>query len=160
MSKEEFKILFEKYFDLVRKHIYYRCGDSELATDTAQETFMRIWDKQIIPEGKTELALLYKIATNMLISRKRRDQTAMNYRQSIKLQTESNDPSHQLEYKEVKVKYEKALLALTEKQRTVFLMSRVEDLKYQDIADLLEISVKAVEKRMSQALAILRKALL
>ena len=160
MKKEEFKILFDNYFDKVRRHIYYRCGDSELATDIGQETFMRIWDKKLIPEKGKELALLYKIAINLLISRKRRDQTAMTYRQSLVLKNESETPSDQLEYKEVKEKYEQALIKLTEKQRTVFLMSRVEDLSYREIADQLELSVKAVEKRMSQALACLRKALL
>lgn len=160
MTKETFKILFDKYFDLVRRHIYYRCGDTELATDIAQETLMRIWDKKLIPEKGKELALLYKIAINLLISRKRRDQTAMTYRQSLVIRNDSETPTEQLEYKEVKQKYEQALIKLTEKQREVFLMSRVEDLSYKEIADQLGISVKAVEKRMSQTLVCLRKALL
>ena len=160
MTKETFKILFDKYFDQVRRHIYYRCGDSELATDIGQETFMRIWDKKLIPETGKEIALLYKIAINLLISRKRRDQTAITYRQSLVLRNDSETPSEQLEYKEVKQKYEQALIKLTEKQREVFLMSRVEDLSYKEIADQLGISVKAVEKRMSQTLVCLRKALL
>jgi RNA polymerase sigma-70 factor (ECF subfamily) len=48
---------------------------------------------------------------------------------------------------------------MKEKQRVVFLMSRYDGLKYKEIADHLDISVKAVEKRMNQALDHLKKHL-
>ncbi len=160
MDKQTFKILFDKYFDQVRRHIYYKCGDTELSTDIAQETFMRIWDKQIEPEQGLEMALLYRISTNLFISKTRRDQTAMNYLQALKLKNEETNPLNQLEYEETKQKYERALIRLSEKQRTVFLMSRTEGLSYAEISKQLSIGVKAVEKRMSQALAALRQELL
>ena len=47
----------------------------------------------------------------------------------------------------------------SEKQRSVFLMSRMEDMTYKEIAERLDLSVKAVEKRMSIALAELKKRL-
>ena len=50
-------------------------------------------------------------------------------------------------------------MRLPENQRIVFLMSRTEELTYQEIATRLSISVKAVEKRMSGALSRLRKEL-
>jgi RNA polymerase sigma-70 factor (ECF subfamily) len=64
-----------------------------------------------------------------------------------------------LEYKELARKYSEALTKMNENQRITFLMSRSEELKYQEIAERLNISVKAVEKRMSQALDYLRKEL-
>jgi RNA polymerase sigma-70 factor (ECF subfamily) len=125
-----------------------------------QETFLKIWEKQLSPHKGKELALLYKIASNIFISRIRREQTAMNYRKSIVLKNHSDTPLQSLEYKELKTKYDKALQKLGEKQRIVFLLSRVEELSYLEMSQRLQISVKAVEKRMSQALASLRKALL
>jgi RNA polymerase sigma-70 factor (ECF subfamily) len=65
----------------------------------------------------------------------------------------------EFDYKQLKVRYENALQKLPEKQRTVFMMSRMEELKYTEIAQLLDISIKTVEKRMSNALFYLRKAL-
>ena len=49
------------------------------------------------------------------------------------------------------------IAALPESQRTVFLMSRIDKMTYAQIADTLEISVKAVEKRMHKALKSLKK---
>ena len=63
-------------------------------------------------------------------------------------------------FEQLKGDYDKALKKLPEKQRTVFLLSRVENLKYSEIADMLDISVKAVEKRMNLALNHLRTFLI
>lgn len=148
------------HFESVRRFIYYRCGDTELATDVGQETFLKIWEKQLSPDSGKEIALLFKIASNILISRIRKDKSALNYRKSMVVRNEDDTPADQLEYDELKKKYEHALQALSDKQRTVFLLSRVEELSYLEMSQQLGISVKAVEKRMSLALASLRKALL
>lgn len=160
MTQEQFRILFDAYFEDVRRFIYYRSGDTEMATEVGQETFLRIWDKQLTPQKGKEIALLFKIASNIFISRIRKEHSAQNYRKSMVMKNETESPSDQLEYEELKQQYDSALQSLTDKQRTVFLMSRIDELSYQEIAQRLEISVKAVEKRMSQALASLRKALL
>ena len=59
-------------------------------------------------------------------------------------------------YPKLKENYKNALDGIPENQRTVFLMSRVEGLKYSEIAEMVGISVKAVEKRMRNALKYLR----
>ena len=68
-------------------------------------------------------------------------------------------PEEEMEFNELKLKYEKALSSLPENQRIVFLMSRKDGMKYSEIAEYLQISVKAVEKRMSKTLAYMRKSL-
>lgn len=160
MTQNEFRILFDTHFESVRRFIYYRCGDTELATDVGQETFLKIWEKQLSPDSGKEIALLFKISSNILISRIRKDKSALNYRKSMVVKNEDITPADQLEYEELKEKYENALQTLSDKQRTVFLLSRVEELSYLEMSQQLGISVKAVEKRMSLALASLRKALL
>ena len=69
-------------------------------------------------------------------------------------------PEDQMAYNELHAKYEKALADMSEKQRVVFLMSRSEGLKYNEIAERLQLSVKAAEKRMSKALAYFKEKLL
>ncbi len=159
MTKEEFKVLFDTYFDSVRNYLFFRGTEKETATDLAQDVFMRVWEKQLKVDSKGVLSLLYKIASDMLISRYRRETLELNYRKSLKFDEHDASPVEQLQYKELQVKYTTALAQLDEKHRTVFLMARMEGLKYHEIAERLNLSVKAVEKRMSQTLAYLKKAL-
>lgn len=152
MTKENFKIIFDRHFDTIRNYIYYRCGDEELATDIAQESFMTLWEKQLAEDSSNIIGLLYKIASNLFVSNYRRQQVDIKFKNTLNTQENEYTPEDDLEYRELKEKYEKALSGLPEKQRIVFLMSRNDELKYGEIAERLNISVKAVEKRMSKAL--------
>lgn len=159
MTQKEFKILFDQYFDPVRSYVYYRCGDTELASDVAQEVFMRVWEKQLYPDIKKEKALLFKIAGDIFISQYRRKVLELNYMQSLTLDESVSSSFDDLEFKELSRTYQDALQVMPEVSRVAFLMSRVEKLKYSEIAERLNISVKAVEKRMTNALTHLREKL-
>jgi RNA polymerase sigma-70 factor (ECF subfamily) len=152
LKKEEFRILFETYFEDVRRYILYRSGNDELATDIAQDTFMRIWEKQMIIDPKTVKGLLFKIAGDLFVSQYRREQVAFNFFKTFQPSDKNLTPEDQINFQELKNAYDAALKSMQEKQRTVFLMNRVEELKYKEIAEQLDLSVKAIEKRMSQAL--------
>jgi len=163
LTKEEFKICFDHWFDEVRNYITYRCGDPELATDVAQEAFLKIWEKKIEFQESRTKGLLYKIANELWISQYRKSVSAKKYQFSFALKAKvlegANETEDQLYYQELKAKYERALAAMPEKRRVVFLMSRMDDLTYQEIAERLQVSAKAVEKRMNLALKDLRKIL-
>ena len=146
MTREEFKNIFDSHFEGVRNYIYYRSGDKDLATDVAQET-------------SNIKALLYKIAGDILITNLRKHKVVKNYKARIISEELSESPADILHYKELVKNYENALESLPEKQRTVFLLSRMDGLKYYEIADNVGISIKAVEKRMKNALEYLRKAI-
>ncbi len=156
MTKESFKALFEKHFDTIRNYIYYKCGDEELATDIAQEAFLKVWEKQLVTDTKKAIGLLYKISSDIFISKYRRQQVELKFQKTINANQADYTPEDELLFEELKVKYEKALANLSEKQRTVFLMSRNDELKYSEIAERMNISIKAVEKRMSKAIAQLK----
>lgn len=159
MLEDYFKKLFDNYFERVRNYLFYRCGDTELATDIAQDTFMKIWEKDLHPEPKKEKALLFKIAGDLFISNYRKQQVALKFAQLPQNENQTDTPDDNLSYKELSEKYEKTLSEMNENQRIVFLMSRNDGLKYKEIAEHLSISQKAVEKRMSKALEQLNKAL-
>ena len=159
MTQEDFKYCFDKYFDPIRNYIYYRSGDSDLSTDIAQEVFLKLWEKQIEFEENRTKGLLYKIASDHFISSIRRNKVADKYIQSLQFNFKEQSPEETLQYNELKSNYETTLANLPEKQRSVFLMSRMEDMTYKEIAERLDLSVKAVEKRMSIALAELKKRL-
>jgi len=159
LTKEEFKLLFDNYFDSVRSYLVYRGAEKEQASDLAQDVFLKIWEKQMNIDIQTALRLLYKMARDMFISQYRRETLEMNYMASLDFDSSDFSPEDHLRYKELFSNYTVALAALSEKHRTVFLMSRMEGLKYHEIADRLQLSVKAVEKRMSIALAYIKQAL-
>jgi RNA polymerase sigma factor (sigma-70 family) len=157
VTKEQFKTLFDRHFDDIRRYLYYRSGDEALSTDLAQDTFMRIWEKEMILMPGSDAGLLYKIAGDLFVSHTRREKLRKEAPDRIRFEPSSRTPEEELQFKELREKYEKALIKLPENQRVVFLMSRMEELTYQEIAARLSLSVKAVEKRMTGALSRLRK---
>lgn len=161
LSKIEFRQLFDSYFDMIRQFIFYRCGDTDVASDMAQDVFLKIWEKREKLDDRNLKSLLYKMANDLVISNYRKDMSRLNFEQEMTYQKEDSlSPEGELEFEELACSYSKALENMPETQRVVFLMSRNDELKYHEIADCLSISVKAVEKRMSAALQFLRTELL
>jgi RNA polymerase sigma factor (sigma-70 family) len=159
LTHEEFKSCFNELFDAVRNYTFYRCNDGDLATDIAQEAFMKIWEKDFTYHPQKTKSLVYKIANELWISQYRKSKSVINYQLTLSPDDLNTENEHNLEYKELKDKYEATLSILPLSQREVFLMSRMEELTYKEIAERLDIGIKAVEKRMSLALKELRKAL-
>jgi RNA polymerase sigma-70 factor (ECF subfamily) len=120
---------------------------------------MKIWEKNLEYNENQIKGLLYKISKELWISQYRKLDSARKFELNLTYEDERITPEDLLEYDELRVKYEEVLSILPENQREVFLMSRMEDLTYKEIADRLDIGVKAIEKRMSLALRTLRKEL-
>ncbi|MEA3460924.1 MAG: sigma-70 family RNA polymerase sigma factor [Bacteroidota bacterium] len=159
MTKEQFQNLFDLYFDDIRRYLYYRSGDATVSTDLAQDTFMRVWEKQMDLLPGRDTGLLYKIAGDLFVSHTRRERLRKEAPKEIRFEQREPTPEEDLNYRELEKKYEEVLMKLPENQRIAFLMSRTEELTYGEIAARLSISVKAVEKRVSGALSRLRKEL-
>jgi RNA polymerase sigma-70 factor (ECF subfamily) len=160
ISKAEFKQLFDTHFDAIRAFIFYRCGNTDMASDMVQDVFMKVWEKREQLSNDNLKSLLYKMAHDLVICNYRKDLSRMNFEQSMMLQgDEAATPEDELLFEELASSYAQALEKMPETQRTVFLMSRNDELKYHEIAGCLAISVKAVEKRMSAALQFLKTEL-
>lgn len=156
MTQQEFKGLFDLHFEKVRKYVFYRSGDADVATDIAQDTFMRIWEKRNKITPETSNGLLFKIAGDLYISHYRKEKRSFKFFNNFDFDSAHQSPEDEFAFSQLKEQYQRALEKMNEKQRTVFLLSRAENLKYTEIAEMLDISVKAVEKRMKLALDHLR----
>lgn len=159
MTQEEFSKLFDSNFAQVRNYVFFRSGNKEVATDIAQEAFLKIWEKRHSVQSEKVKGLLYKIASDLFISFYRKEKRSFEFFNNYVFDKETHSPEEELAFEELKVSYKKALEQMREKQRTVFLLSRVDNLKNAEIAAMLGISIKAVEKRMKIALEHLRKFL-
>lgn len=151
MTREEFKNIYDQYVRAIRNYVYYRSGDVAIADDITQETFIKIWEKQFLYDPKRLKSLLYKIANEKFLDLLKRKRVESDYISEFKFNLKVSEENGS-DKDELRKRCETALVVLTEKERTVFLMSRKDDMKYSEISECLGISVKAVEKRMGQAL--------
>ena len=156
-NEKKFSDFFLDNSALLRNYMYYKCGDSELANDIVQDAFLKFWDncKKVIP-GKAR-SFLFTIANNLFLNEYAKSKVALTFKSIPKKNSTHETPEYLLEEKEFGEKLQKALSNLTEAQRTAFLMNRIDGKKYKEIAEILGISVKAVEKRIHNALLSLRK---
>lgn len=159
MTRAEFKSIFDNNFDIVRNYIYYRCGNTDLATEVAQETFLKVWEKQDSFTSNNLKGLLYKISGDLFVSHYRKQKTRMNYLLQVKSESVQQNPEEIMQFEELQKSYDNVLRLMPEKQRVVFLMHRIDELKYHEMAERLGLSVKAVEKRMKLAIEFIRKNL-
>ncbi len=156
LSRKEFEQVFDLYYEPIRNFLYYKCSDAELSEDVAQDAFVKLWETRDRLDKSSLKAYLYTIAGNLLINQLKRNQLKYKF---LNLQSDQSDkqaPDYLIEMKEFDQKLQDALAKIPDGAREVFLMNRIDDLKYHEIAERLGLGVKAVEKRMSKALAILR----
>lgn len=131
------------------------------AEEIVQDTMMWLWDnKQTLIPGKSIKALLLRIVHNKALNRIKHNCVLSRVHQQIehnlREQFESPDLYLSTELTEL---LEKALAALPENLRVVFILSRVERLSYKEIAEKLGITVKAVDNRLARTMKILRQEL-
>lgn len=156
-STDWFKQIFEEHYEFIRNYIYYLSGDIDIAEDLVQDVFMKVWERRDTINDQTLKPLLYKIARNLYFNLYKRNTLDVKFVAASAFETENESPEFLLEMKEFNEKLQKALSDLPEYCRTIFMMSRIDEMKYQEIADNFNISVKAVEKQISKALRLLRE---
>lgn len=137
---------------------YYKCGDSDAALDLVQDAFTKIWENcSKIDYTKVKTYLLTTV-NNLFLNTIKHNKVVLAYAKGApNLDITNQSPEYLLEEEEFKIKLQNAIASLSAAQREVFLMNRIDGKKYKEIAALLDISQKAVEKRMSAALKILKE---
>ena len=157
-EKSVFSKLHEKYAKDLHDFIYYKFGEQHNPKDKVQQAFLKLWEncKKITPDKAK--SYLFSVANNTTLNVIKHKKVVLYY----ELKTTQNSSDHQdpqfiLEEKEYMDKYQKALSNLTEEKRAAFLLNRVEGKKHKEIAKILGISRKAVEKRIYTALEQLRQ---
>ena len=137
---------------------YYKSGDADAALDLVQEAFAKIWENCSQIDFSKVKTYLFTTVNNLFLNNIKHQKVVLAFaKETPNLDRTNQSPEYLLEEEEFKIKLQNAIASLSEAQREVFLMNRIDGKKYREIADLLCITQKAVEKRMSGALKILKE---
>jgi RNA polymerase sigma-70 factor (ECF subfamily) len=156
---QAFEKIFREYFKSLHAYAYTFMKDNEQAEEIVQNVFCRIWEKreQLKPDGSLK-AYLYRAVHNESLNYLKHQKTraAFTVHHSNIDEPVSVEASEKLMVAELDGHIQQALNDLPQQCRIIFQLSRFENLKYKEIADHLNLSIKTVENQMGKALKILR----
>jgi len=155
-----FEQVFKSHFKSLHSYACTIMRDTMPAEEIVQNIFLKLWEKKEEITIKENISVyLYRAVHNESLNylRHRKVRSAyQSYAMRQHKQTEQEKPAEKVVMKELEKKLEIALQELPEQCRTIFQLSRFEDLKYREIADRLGLSVKTIENQMGKALKLLR----
>lgn len=154
---EIYKKLFYEHFEALRNFLYSRYGNMERAEDLAQDSFITLWKNCKKVSIATAKSYLFSVGKNASLNVIRNQKSALKYRPKDSDESTNISPEFELEEKEFMETLTNAIESLRPKQREAFILSRVEKHTYSEIALLLDISQKAVEKRIHLAMISLKE---
>ena len=160
-GSQELEQLFKTHFEGLYAYAYTILRDSHLAEEIVQEVFVKLYERAQNIRIETSLqAYLYRSVYNESINHQKHQKAKANYTKFIlHRQHAASPPLDERSYLELEAKLQLALEDLPEQCRTIFQLSRFEELKYREIAERMGLSIKTVENQMSKALKIMRKRL-
>lgn len=149
-----FNELFKTHSKNLYQFLYYKYGAENNPRDIVQEAFIKLWDNchKVLPEKAR--SFLFTVANNQMLNDLSKKKTAIKFHQEKPKDT-FESPDFIMEENEYMVRLQRAIEDLTEEQRVTFLLNRIEGKKHKEIAEMLGISQKAVEKRIYTALNII-----
>jgi len=158
-DEQAFRLFVDQYKDYIFRICFSFVNDADDAQDITQEVFIKVFESINTFRSDSRMSTwLYRIAVNLslnyLRSRKKfnlfeRLEKVLNP-DSILHQTDVNEVDENMEDKRIKLLYE-AMERIPEKQKSAFIMHNLEHLSYKEIADVMDISLSAVESLIHRA---------
>ena len=160
-DEKAFEALYKSFFSMLCMFSYRYVRKTEIAEEIVQDVFFHIWEKRNQFELTTSFkSYLYKSVHNNSLKHLRHQKIVLAYESSTTFSgSEKVTGQNFLEESEVYQILHGVIDQLPERTRDIFQLNRFKGLKYQEIADQLQISVKTVEAHMSSVLKILRNKL-
>ncbi|GJM64435.1 RNA polymerase sigma-70 factor [Persicobacter diffluens] len=162
-DKAEFNRLYLAYYDMLLSFVGQYVDRSEDTENIVQDTFIKLWEyKEKLKEDSNLRNLLFTIGRNKALNFIRDNKHFIPQEDWQLIEAEMKIFSLQSlgenvgEFDELRNRYAQVLKSMPEEQKVTFMMSREEGLKYAEIAQALDVSVKTVEARISKALKLLR----
>lgn len=167
-DESAFEQLIERHQGAVIGTVAKMLGNPSDAEDIAQQVFLRLWKyaPKYRPKAKFT-TFMFTITRNLVFNeskkRSRRKEHSMDEREDdFHIQIPDDDsaaPDQEMLQHELEKAVDRAIASLPEKQRLAVIMRRYENLPYEEIASILELSVSAVKSQLFRARNALRESL-
>ena len=159
-SHEAFVKIFRQYYANLVRFTARFILDKSTCEDIVQEAFIKVWTNRKKLETDTSIrSYLISLVQNLALNALRHRKVKMSYQDMNHEIILSLSPDEHMFYSELSDAYETALAKLDPDVRETLMLSRQEKLKYSEIAQRLNISVRTVEARISKAIKFLHQNL-
>jgi RNA polymerase sigma-70 factor (ECF subfamily) len=161
-SNEAFHTIYDKYKNTIYGVAIKSLKSPVLAQEIVQDVFLKVWfERKNLPKINSFENWLFIVARNHLLNQLKKIAKEWkglhNYQMDISNQEET--PVNNLDREFYKELYKNAISTLTDHQRNVYELVKIENLSYSQVADNLHVSPLTVKKHMSRALFQIRKVL-
>lgn len=157
-----FEMIFKTHYQPLCNYAYSFLRDRDEAEETVQSTFFNFWEKRKDIDIQTSLkAYLYRAVRNTCLNSIKHEKIKQKHAADTLTYAKGgyDAVSQSVIKEELERKISQAMQTLPEQCRLIFKMSRFEELKYAEIAQQLNISIKTVENQIGKALKLMREQL-
>jgi RNA polymerase sigma-70 factor (ECF subfamily) len=153
-NRESFAIIFHTYYEPLYQFAGKFVNDTQIAEDIVQNVFTQLWRERENRNIERNLkAYLYKMVYNHALNYIKREKRTISINETDMLSADSNDsPEELLDRKELQLKVQQAIEKLPQKCGQIYRMKRYDHLRYNEIAEILGVSINTVKTQMKRAL--------
>lgn len=159
LNEQELDTLYLDHYPALNRYAFTIVNDRVIAEEMVQQVFFKLLERPASVAIHTSMkAYLYRSVNNECLNYIKHEKVKQGFEahSTHTMEQSEETPLKKLQLKELEVQLRQAINELPEQCRTIFQLSRVEELKYSEIAGQLGLSVKTVETQMSRALKKLR----
>lgn len=163
-DERAFEILFKKYYLPLTRFVWRYVNSQAIAEELIQELFAILWEKRDEWDMDTEKSIrayLYKSARNLALNQIKHQEIKDKYDSEWMEQKENPEIDFRDEYREERIRkaIAQAIEELPPRGKMTYKLHRYDGLTYEEIADVMDVSVKTVESQMTRTLKTLRERL-
>jgi len=162
-NKQNYEQIFRQHYSELCSYAVNFIEDLDDAEEIVQEIFVKMWEnRNEINITDSLRSYLFRSIRNACLNKKKHIKIRETYKEHNERELEQNfvDLNNILDASELEIKIRNAIDKLPTERRKIFIMSRYDELKYKEIAEKLNISIKTVENQMGSALKFLRTELI
>jgi len=160
-DEKAFEIIFHQYYGILCSFATKLIHDDVAAEEIVQEFYVKLWEKREQISIETSVKnYFFRSVKNLCLNFIQHNKTKIAHAQKLLSEVENNfSDDNNYPEPDLYEKIEESINSLPEKRREIFRLSRQDGLKYHEIAQKLNISIKTVETQMSLAIKTLRDKL-